>query len=166
MDLHPLLVHFPITLLLVGALCDAIGILGRRDFYLKVGYLLIVLGAISSILSTVTGELAAETAHRIPHNTEDLECHETLGTILALLSTALVLARTHFTLKNRFQGTIQYGYLIALCILSGLAIASGHTGGRLVYDYGAGTQPIIQKLPETESVPKRIPRSDTFNATP
>ena len=84
----------------MGALCDAVGILGRRDLFLKTGYLLLLLGTAGAAAAALTGESAAETAAKIPDIKADLEQHETLSTAAAWLSIALTLARTHLSFKN------------------------------------------------------------------
>ncbi len=146
MNLHPLIVHFPVALLTVGVLCDAMGILGRRDPFLKTGYLLLILGAGGAVAAALTGESAAEIAEKIPGIQADLEQHETLSTAAAWLSVALTLARTHLSFKKCFAGTVRLVYLLLALALAGLISASGYTGGHMVYTYGAGTGPVMKLL--------------------
>lgn len=146
MNLHPLIVHFPVSLLAVGVLCDAVGILGRRDPFLKTGYLLLILGAVGAVAAALTGESAAESAEKISGIQADLEQHETLSTAAAWLSVALTLARTHLSFKKRFAGTVRLVYLLLAFVLAVLISASGYTGGHMVYKYGAGTEPIMKLI--------------------
>jgi uncharacterized membrane protein len=164
LDFHPLLIHFPIALLIVGAICDAIGILGKRDLFLRTGFLLLVLGAFMSILAALTGDHVADTAHHIAGIYDDLDWHDTLGTATAIIAVLLTLIRTHFTFKKQFTGTVQYIYLLFAIGVAILVGASGYTGGRLVYDYGAGTHPVIKTLKIEPESPTRVPRSDTFQS--
>ncbi|MDA0747070.1 MAG: DUF2231 domain-containing protein [bacterium] len=149
MNIHPLIVHFPIALLILGAICDAIGILMRRDFFLKTGHLLLAMGATAAIAAAITGENAAEVAEKIPGITEDLERHETLSTAVAWLSVALTLTRSHFVFKKRFTGTTRILYLVIAIAIAALTAASGYTGGRMVYEYGAGTVPVLNTIQNT-----------------
>ena len=110
MDIHPLIAHFPIVLLVIGVVCDAIGILNDRDFFLRAGFLLFSLGAVTAIPVALTGDSAAEVAQHIDGIAADLEDHDTLGTVTAFLAVALALVRTHFVLKKKFVG------LFAMCI--------------------------------------------------
>ena len=128
MDIHPLIAHFPIVLLLIGVVCDAIGILNDRDFFVRVGFLLFSLGALSAIPVALTGDSAAEVAQHIDDIAADLDDHDTLGTVTAFLAVALVLIRTHFVLKKKFVGIVRYVYLVFGLITAGLVCAAGIYG--------------------------------------
>ena len=162
MDIHPLVVHFPIALLVVGAVCDAIGILNHRDFFLKTGYFLFSLGALTAIVAALTGDSAAETAQHIDNIAIDLDDHDDLGTMTTVLAVAITLVRTHLSFKKQFTGTIRYIYLAFALVVVGLVCASGYTGGHLVYHHGAGTNPVIKSLDVKPE--KLIPRTNTFES--
>lgn len=164
MDFHPLIIHFPIALLIVGVICDAIGILGKRDLFLSTGFLLFALGALASIPAALTGDHVADTAQHITGIADDLDWHDTLGTATTLLAVILTLIRTHLIFKKQFTSTVQYIYLIFAVGVAILVGASGYTGGRLVYDFGAGTHPVIKTLNIEPETPTRVPRSDTFQS--
>ena len=119
MDIHPLIAHFPIVLLLIGVVCDAIGILNDRDFFLRAGFLLFSLGALSALPVALTGDSAAEVAQHIDDIAADLDDHDTLGTVTAFLAVALALIRTHFVLKRNLSG------LFAMCISFSVLLPRG-----------------------------------------
>ena len=158
MDIHPLIAHFPIVLLLIGVVCDAIGILNDRDFFIRAGFLLFSLGALSALPVALTGDSAAEVAQYIDDIAADLDDHDTLGTVTAFLAVALALIRTHFVLKKKFVGIIRYVYLVFGLVTAGLVCAAGYTGGHLVYHYGAGTRSVTSQI----EVEERVPRIDRF----
>ena len=146
MNLHPFIVHFPLALLIVSALSDAVGILIHREQALKAGYILLLLGSIGAIGGALTGETAAETAAAIPGIGQDLDEHEDLGTAVVWVAIALTLSRTHLVYRKRFSGATRVIYLLFAFGVAGLVAASGYTGGHLVYKYGAGTQPVLDAL--------------------
>ncbi len=158
MDIHPLIAHFPIVLLLIGVVCDAIGILNDRDFFIRAGFLLFSLGALSALPVALTGDSAAEVAQHIDDIAADLDDHDTLGTVTAFLAVALALIRTHFVLRKKFVGTVRYVYLVFGLVTAGLVCAAGYTGGHLVYHYGAGTRSVTSQI----EVEERVPRIDRF----
>ena len=160
MDIHPLIAHFPIVLLIIGVVCDAIGILNDRDFFLRAGFLLFSLGALTAIPVALTGDSAAEVAQHIDGIAADLDDHDTLGTVTAFLAVALALLRTHFVLKKKFVGFVRYVYLLFGLVTAGLVCAAGYTGGNLVYLYGAGTEPVTSQI----ELEKGVPRVDKFES--
>ncbi|MCY3763815.1 MAG: DUF2231 domain-containing protein [Gemmatimonadetes bacterium] len=150
MDFHPFIVHFPLALLTVGFFCDAAGILFRRDHLLHTGYLLLVLGAVSAIAASLTGNAAEETAARIPGIAAELERHESISTAATWLAIVLVLLRTHLILKRKFTGTVRFAYLAGAAATAVLIALSGYTGGRMTYEYGPGIRPVMEALTHPE----------------
>ncbi len=146
LNLHPFIVHFPLTLIILSAFSDAVGILGRREQALKMGYVLLLLGSLGAIGGALSGQAAEETAADIPNIGEDLETHERLGTAVAWTAVALCLIRTHLVYRHRFMGGARVIYLLFALGVAGLAAASGYTGARLVYQHGAGTRPVLDAL--------------------
>ncbi len=146
MDFHPFIVHFPVSLLTVGFFCDAAGILFRRDQLLRTGYLLLVLGAVSAIAAALTGNAAEENAAGIPGIAAALEQHESFSTAATWLAIALTLARTYFSQKGKFAGTVRFVYLVGVAVTAILVAISGYTGGRMTYEYGPGIRPVMESL--------------------
>ena len=146
MDFHPFIVHFPVALLTVGFFCDAAGILFRRDHLLYAGYLLLVLGAVSTIAATLSGNAAADTAADIPGIAVALEQHESISSAATWLAIALALVRTHLTLKRKFAGTVRFVYLAGMAATAILVALSGYTGGRMTYEHGPGIRPVMESL--------------------
>lgn len=150
MDFHPFIVHFPLALLTVGFFCDAAGILFRRDHLLHTGYLLLVLGAVSAIAASLTGNAAEETAARIPGIAAALERHESISATATWLAIVLVLLRTHLVLKRKFTGTVRFAYLAGAAATAVLVALSGYTGGKMTYEYGPGIRPVMESLTPPE----------------
>ena len=146
MDFHPFIVHFPVALLIVGFFCDAAGILFRRDQLLRTGYLLLVLGAVSAIAASLTGNAAEDTAADIPGIAAALEQHESISTAATWLAIVLALLRTHLILKRKFAGAVRFAYLAGAAAAAVLVALSGYTGGRMTYEYGPGIRPVMETV--------------------
>lgn len=160
--LHPIIDHFTIALLASGILADIVGyslsvLLARRsdrvrglaDRISAAAPVLLIPGAICSILSRFTGEREAERvwdtispgAQRILFSATGFTSffsHAILGSYLVYVFLSLAAWRLLFEMWPRLK-TAQPVYftlaIVALCAL----LYQGKTGGELVYNHGAGT---------------------------
>ena len=160
--LHPIIDHFTIALLAMGVLADVVAyiialffrdggprIKGLAERLSGAALIMLIPGAISAILSRLTGESEAErvwdtispTAQHILFSdtgSAGFLSHAVLGTYLMYAFVALaawrVLLEIRATLK-RTQPVYLAVAMIALCAL----LYQGKTGGELVYNHGAGT---------------------------
>lgn len=141
---HPLLVHFPIALLLVGTGLRLIGTLHRRysgiDFLVPAGRLVLTLGAIGAWAAVYTGTLADAEVVRSLCDPTIVETHETWAYWVASLFTAGVVLDG--LLWTEWGGVpVQWGLtlLLAGCLLAGSTglVYVGHLGSRLVYQQAA-----------------------------
>ena len=151
MDTHPLVVHFPIVLLTLAAFCDAIALIASREQFRWTGFLLLVLGTVGALVAALTGDAAKHGAGRIPGIRDALERHEDLATVLIWSAVVLTLGRAHFVLKKRFEGAVRAVFLVLSLAVAALALASGYTGGKMVYEYGAGTRPVMEQVRAQEA---------------
>src|SRR6516164_4728423 len=83
-ELHPLVIHFPIALLLVAPLFILVGIVMNSEDgrpFLITALALMVLGTLGTVMAVLTGEAAAEVAHRTTGMAAVLELHQELAEI-------------------------------------------------------------------------------------
>lgn len=144
---HPLIVHFPIALLLVAPLLIVIGLfLPKHGRGLFIGALVVmVLGTIGTYFAVATGEAAGELAERTPGMAGVLERHEELAeTVRAIFTTltvvfAAILFVPSILKKGLGRKTASVVVLAFLLLYAGGAILLanvGHQGGMLVHQYG------------------------------
>ena len=92
--LHPLVVHFPIALLLIAPLFIVIGAVSKpeRGFPLLLSALiLMVLGTASTFVAAASGHAAGELLEAMPQAKTTLEQHEDLAQITQIVFSALTL---------------------------------------------------------------------------
>ncbi len=146
--MHPLVIHFPIALLLTAPLLIVVGALlsplrGRP--YLLAAMALLLVGTAGTFLAVETGEAAAELAERTPGVERVLHTHEALAertravfSVLSVIFLAL-LAVPHFLKKadSRLTSTIlPLAFLVLYSAGALLLLNTAHNGGRLVHEFG------------------------------
>jgi uncharacterized membrane protein len=145
MSAHPLIVHFPIALLLTSILADLLALLRPGSAFKEVALFLLILGVIGAIAAGVSGDRASETIPPPPALRGAVEQHEDFGTGTIWLFLALLMARLYMMIKGRFVSLFRTVYLLLSLLAGGLLVVTGYSGGRLVYEYGAGTKPAMEQ---------------------
>ncbi|MUP47241.1 hypothetical protein E0K83_15985 [Gramella sp. BOM4] len=136
--LHPLSVHFPVTLLLVASLFKLVGIWIPTSTWRQAGSILLALGVVGVWIAIYTGNLADGIVSRKICDPTVLKSHENNAFLTAwFFSGALFM-----DLLNRFDllsGRI-LRILVVLVMLtgSGFLVYVGHLGAELVYEQAAG----------------------------
>jgi len=147
-EMHPLIIHFPIVLLLVAPLFILVGIAmnpqaGRP--FLIAALALMVLGTVSAFVAVSTGESAAAIAERTPLVSSVLEHHEDLAhTTTVVFSMLTVIFATILFLPRFLKSEIPVAglriLLLAFLLFYGagtvVLVNTAHNGGRLVHEFG------------------------------
>ncbi len=168
-ELHPLVIHFPIALLLVTPLFIIAGVLmnpqkGRP--FLIAAFSLMLLGTAGTFLAIATGEAAGEVAERTAAVSAVLERHEDLAettriifsVLTVIFATILFLPRL---LKRETTTAVARILPLAFLLFYGagtvVLVNTAHNGGRLVHELGihASLAPAIGTAtgPESTGVP-------------
>lgn len=132
-NIHPMFVHFPIVLFLMGLLFEVGFLIFKKERYDSIATILLVLAAIAFVAAAATGWIAA---HTVPHPDEAhelMETHEELQLTATGISVAIALWIVFF--KNKFRVL----RLIVTIIAAGIMTVGAIYGGELVYNYGIGT---------------------------
>ena len=146
--LHPLIVHFPIALLLITPLLVIAGALltpekGRIVLYTALGLMLI--GTLGTFLAAATGEAAGKLAERTPQVDAVLERHEELADAtravfagLTCIFAAIVFAPKVFRKLPGRLVTTALPLIFLLFYGAGMLLLANtaHNGGRLVHEFG------------------------------
>lgn len=146
--LHPLVVHFPIALLLIAPLFVALGLFlpkAKAKHTIFAGFALVVIGTAFLFVTTETGDAAADQVHKSPVVSSLLHEHEELaetteiafGTLLALLAALIFgprLLKRELTIRTSRIGLSVF--LLAYIGGALLLVNTAHAGGRLVHEFG------------------------------
>ena len=143
LPLHPVVVHFPIVLAVLlpifaaGALwAIRKGTTPRRAWLVPAAMALAL--AASAFVAVETGESQDERVERVVPE-QPLEAHEEAAETFLTLSSGLALVVAAGLVRGRV-GSVARGLGTAGAVgLVALAAYVGHSGGRLVYEYGAAS---------------------------
>jgi uncharacterized membrane protein len=125
--LHPLLVHFPIALVLVAAVVELVSLTARCPEWHLVGVANIRAGAAFAVASACAGWILASS--RIVEASPTLEWHRWLGGAGAIAAVAAALATAEMDRAPRRL----WLYRIALFWAAALVAVAGHFGALLVW---------------------------------
>jgi len=168
-QLHPLVIHFPIALVLVAPVIIALALAWHKQskVLLLVATLLMAMASAAAVVAVQTGKAASGHAENVPGAGPVLDAHATMGTrarnaTLALtgalaLGTAMAW-RGGEKLPRKFT-LIGGGAYLAVHAAGALVVANAaHEGGRLVHEFGVRAWP----TPPTPATP--IPATPAVSA--
>lgn len=138
--IHPMLVHFPIALLIVGFVADIAGLFVKKAYLTQVGFLLQILGVLGVVAALVSGNLAGSGVSEEGILGQAIEKHEEAAELTIWLSGIAVVYRIVMVFLKKY---ISYWKTIGLIMYFACVVAvarTGYYGGELVYKHAAGVQ--------------------------
>ena len=135
-SVHPLIVHFPIALLLTAAALDAAALLFKRPGLHRVALWNLALGTLAAAAAVWSGLRAEDIAKHSFEIHEVMELHEKLG--IATLSAGGLVTLWRLVRRDALRPWERACTLALLLALVGTLAYGAHLGGRLVYEFGVG----------------------------
>jgi uncharacterized membrane protein len=156
-NIHPVIVHFPISLFFLGVLLDFLFLISRKKELKNVAMTFLGLGAVFVIGAYFTGQSAADTVF-IPADAQ-LAVNEHADWALRTIVLILIYVSGRFIADLKFPGpnivvTVLAVVFGALCFFS--LYETAEHGGQLVFRHGVGVQAVenqnneLQRLRDTE----------------
>jgi len=133
---HPLVVHFPIALLLAAALVDLLAIGLKRPAWHRVALWNLCLGTVGAAAAVLTGLRAAEVAKHTFAIHQVMELHRKLGLTTLLIGSAVAVWR--LVARERLGPRSRTLAMLLMAAMVGTLAYGAHLGGRLVYEFGVG----------------------------
>lgn len=132
--LHPMLVHFPIAIVLVGFLADFIQVFIKKEqCFSKMGFYLLIAGTLAAIVTVLSGFLFTPEMSGVIG--EVRETHEHFAVITVLLLIAASVLRTMVFVKKIENKRLTW-LIFAIYALAAITVSiTGFLGGNLVYTY-------------------------------
>ncbi len=157
-NIHPVLVHFPLALLPLGALLDAGAVLFARRWFDRVALPFYVLGTAIGWWAMETGEHAAEDFGSLPLAIErEVTSHSDWAHRAIYLFAGLAVLRLAVTLRDRTSPRVTLRPVrLVLLLAAGVGLffllETAEHGGRLVYRHGLGVQGALPEGGPSEEV--------------
>jgi uncharacterized membrane protein len=133
-QMHPALVHLPITLLPLAVGADVAGSVTDKESLLSFGQKAICVAAAGAVASAVTGLIAGEEVNVEGASQDMLITHRNLNFIATVVANSMALWR----LNHRKPNAAYLGVGLAGV---GVLAYTAYLGGKLVYDIGVGVEP-------------------------
>lgn len=143
-ELHPTLVHFPLTLVPTALALDAIGEATDNEALMNTGKWLMPVAAASAAITGVAGFIAQGAVKAEGHAHDLLVTHRNLNAALIGATAAMAIVR-----QTRTRPGLGY-LLMGAAGLLGMTYTA-YLGGKMVYAHGVGVEPQgvdIEKSPE------------------
>lgn len=131
--LHPSIVHFPISLLIVSVVLDAFGVGFRRASLTQAGFYTLIIGSFGATAAVLSGP---EESVKDSASLTILHRHEFFAALMVMCCIALVGMRL-----GNAEGLYGSGVIGYLALGGGLIVCvvlTGYFGGQMVYDHGVG----------------------------
>lgn len=147
---HPLIVHFPIALLLTAVGLELAALALRRPALQRAALWNLCLGALGAGAAVWTGLRAADVAKHTFEIHRVIELHQRLG--FATLWLALGAAAVRLFTRDRLAPWARLAVALAMLAMTVTVAYGAHLGGRLVYEFGVGGQ-FGSPEPHTDTAP-------------
>lgn len=137
MPLHPLVVHFPIALLLVATVIEIVNLFLKKENVSRMGTVLVVVGVLTGLVTLVTGEPAEEFAFDAWGKGifDTVELHSLMAGISVSLFAVVAVIKL-FGKRMKLSKNLILTLVILLSIAGSTTLAiTGHLGGKIVYEH-------------------------------
>ncbi len=130
---HPMLVHFPVALILIGFLSELAYLFFKKESLSFAGFWLLIFGALSAVAAYLTGEFF--TGEMAGAAGEIKENHEIFAAITLWTVVANAIFRTFLKYTRKENPGLRW-VTFGVYAISAIAVSiTGFYGGTLVYNY-------------------------------
>ncbi|MFZ4398692.1 MAG: DUF2231 domain-containing protein [Bacteroidales bacterium] len=132
--IHPLIVHFPIALVIIGFITEIASFIFKKEEWIsKAGFYLLIIGTLSALAALLTGSLFTDEMKGIAGDVQ--ETHENFAWVSIGVLLFVSILRFYILRLNK-KNTVLNRLAFALYGLAAILVGiTGFYGGTLVYNY-------------------------------
>ena len=140
--IHPMIVHFPIVLLLLVAGFEVVATLVGRDISGRtatgnVAVGMISMAAVAAVVAFYFGDIALSVAEGRGFESDVAEIHEGLGRFVAIATSVWAVVRVGLWVRNvRLSRPLAFVLPVVSIAGAALVVWTAYYGGQLVFDLG------------------------------
>ena len=135
-SLHPMLVHFPIALLMAAFFVETLALLFRRPGWHAVSLWCLGLGTLGALAAVLSGRQAMAVAKHSMEIYRIMKLHERLG--YGVLALAVFVTGWRLVKRDQLERRARRLLWILLAAACGGMAFGAYLGGRMVYEFGVG----------------------------
>ncbi len=144
--IHPIVVHFVISMALITVVFDVIGVVTRKKNLFEVSFWNLIVATVAIFVAIIFGQVEAGLANPYGASRAILNYHSTIGWSLA--GVLALLTGWRYVARQKDPGKLPKGFLAIDFVLAGLVIAQVYLGDKLVWIYGLHTVPVVDAIRE------------------
>ncbi len=137
-NIHPVFVHFPIALLSVFLLMEALGSITDKKCLRGTASAMLYLGTLAAIVTFLSGLAAAASVGHGKEVHEVMTCHKSMALIVVILS--VILSVWRIAVGEKFSTCWRTVHFIVGIIMIAFLYSAADKGGTMVYKHGVGVQ--------------------------
>lgn len=159
-NIHPVLIHFPIVLLLLGPLFDAGTILFKKQQWLaKNANLLYALAGLSILIVYISGQIAADSVDLPSSAYITMSTHANWALYTLILGGLNAILRGFQLFQKKEAGSFQWYMIVPGLVVAILLLFTADKGAKLVYAHGVGVATSQLEDHHTMKAEKNSPKS-------
>ena len=144
--IHPIVVHFVISMALITVVFDVIGVLTRKKNLFEVSFWNLIVATVAIFVAIIFDQVEAGLANPYGASRDILNYHSTIGWSLA--GVLALLTGWRYVARLKDPTVLPNGFLAVDFVLAGLVLAQVYLGDKLVWVYGLHTVPVVEAIRE------------------